>query len=186
VAPLIPDNQSIKLWLRAPNLLTYAATVWTQGDKPINANEWQVIMHHGSAYALDITAYMMAYLAKFSVDIFCGQPVFYADADALTTPITSAMSFSVFYWKLRQCWQSAAPRLCGVDVTDDGIPAAIGYICVGRGPWASSVLSAIDARSGETTMPLNRAQPSSVAACEPPFLVLNNSLNEANSDVSAY
>jgi hypothetical protein len=112
-APLIPDNQSIKLWLRAPNLLTYAATVWPQGEKPISANEWQVIMHHGSAYALDITAYMMAYLAKFSVDTFCGQPVFYADAEALTTPITSAMSFSVFYWKLR--WETilenGAPRL---------------------------------------------------------------------------
>ena len=84
------------------------------------------------------------------------------------------------------CWQSAAPSLCGIDVTGDGVPEAIGYTCVGWGPWASSSLSAIDARSGETTMQLNRAQSSSVAACEPPFLVLNNSINAADSNVSAY
>jgi PQQ-like domain len=85
-----------------------------------------------------------------------------------------------------QCWQSAGPRLCGIDVTGDGVPEAIGYICVGRGPWASSELSAIDARSGETTVPLNRVQSSSVAACEAPFLVLNNSSAAASSDVSAH
>ena len=111
-APLIPDNQSVKLWLRAPNLLTYSATVWAQENKPIGANEWQVIMHHGSAYALDITAYVLAYLAKFSVDFFAGSPMFFAD-DNLETPITSAMSFSAFYWKLR--WQvvpgSDGPKL---------------------------------------------------------------------------
>jgi hypothetical protein len=43
-----------------------------------------------------------------------------------------------------QCWQSPAPRLCGIDVTGDGVPEAIGYVCVGRGPWASSELSHVD------------------------------------------
>ena len=85
-----------------------------------------------------------------------------------------------------QCWQSVAPRLCGIDVTGDGVPEAIGYTCAGRGPWASSELSAIDARGGETTMPLKRAQSSSVAACEAPFLVLNNGIAAANSEVTAY
>lgn len=111
-APLIPDNQSLKLWLRAPNLLTYTATAWAQENKPIGANEWQVFMHHGSAYALDITAYLMASLAKFSVDTFCGAPSFYEDSTCRTL-ITSDMSFSVFYWKLRWAtvFQDGAPSL---------------------------------------------------------------------------
>jgi hypothetical protein len=98
--PLIPSNQSLQLWLRAPNLLTYTATVWGTDKTPIAANTWQVIMHHGSAYALDITAYVMACMAKLSVDTFAGQPKFYAD-EALDTSVTSPMSFSLFYWRLR-------------------------------------------------------------------------------------
>jgi hypothetical protein len=98
--PLIPGNQSLELWLRAPNLLTYTATVWGTDKSPIAANTWQVIMHHGSAYALDITAFVLAYTAKMSVDLFSGQPKFYTDDD-LKTEVTSPMSFSLFYWRLR-------------------------------------------------------------------------------------
>ena len=93
--PLIPDNQTLQLWLRAPNLMTYTATVWAFPDKPISANQWQVIMHHGSAYALDITGFVTAFLAKFSVDLFGGPPQFYGvteDKDQIE--ITSLMSFS--------------------------------------------------------------------------------------------
>lgn len=98
--PLIPGNQSLQLWLRAPNLLTYTATVWGSEESPIAPNTWQVIMHHGSAYALDITAFVLAYTAKISVDLFSGQPKFYTDDD-LKTEVTSPMSFSLFYWRLR-------------------------------------------------------------------------------------
>lgn len=102
-APLIPGNQSLLIWLRAPNLLTYTAIAWAHGTKPIPANTWQVIMHHGSAFAVDVTAFMLAFLAKFSVEVFGGQPSFYSDDNA-TTPILSTMSFSLFYWRLR--WET--------------------------------------------------------------------------------
>lgn len=100
-APLVPDNQTVQVWLRDKNLLTYTATVWAQGQRPIGANQWQVIMHHGSAYALDITAYVMAFMAKLSIDMLGGEPQFY-EADG--TKITCTMSFSLFYWKLR--WET--------------------------------------------------------------------------------
>lgn len=98
-APLVPCNQDIRVWLRAANKMTYHATVQAS---TLDSGVWNVIMHHGSAYALDITSYVKLYLAQFSIDTFSdGEPDFYSAAGL---KIQSINSLSLFYWKLR--WRS--------------------------------------------------------------------------------
>jgi hypothetical protein len=99
--PLVPDNQTVQVWLSAPNQFTYTATVWAFPNQPVANGQWQVIFHHGSAYALDIVAFNLAYSAKIGVEALAGEPRFTA-ADG--TVITAPQSWSLFYWRLR--WET--------------------------------------------------------------------------------
>jgi hypothetical protein len=104
-APQVPTNQDIRIWLRAPNKMTYHATVSGTAAAPVELGIWNVIMHHGSAYAVDITAYGKFFFAQLGVDHFAdAKPLFYPDSSLpklLQVQVSSEESFALFYWLLR-------------------------------------------------------------------------------------
>lgn len=105
-APQVPSNQDIRVWLRGPNKMTYHATANGSLSTPIEHGRWSVIMHHGSAYALDITALVKLFAAQMGIQTFAeGEPLFFATGSpmpkALQAGIPVTESFSLFYWRLR-------------------------------------------------------------------------------------
>jgi len=87
-APLVPFNQKIIVELAAPNSFRYRAEV----HAPIQGGQWQVIFHHGSAYALTINKLgKLAKLGQFGLLTLGGE-----------APIErSGSNWAMFYWHLR-------------------------------------------------------------------------------------
>jgi hypothetical protein len=79
-APMVPHNQDVTVELLTPSSFRYTA----QAQAPA-AGDWQVIMHHGSGYAMSWTN--MADLAKNTVNILSGSD--------------SVSSWTLFYLALR-------------------------------------------------------------------------------------
>jgi len=110
-SPMVPLNQDVRLWLRAANLSTYHVTTGRPDGSAddIPAAEWQVMMHHGSAYAVFVTGPLLSMMSKVGADSLSGAPDFYALGEE-ENPMHAALlgkwvrpmdSHAVFYWKLR-------------------------------------------------------------------------------------
>jgi hypothetical protein len=88
-APMVPGNQGVVMDLLSPASLRYTATA----EKCV-AGQWQIIMHHGGAYAL--SANYKTTLAKI------GQ--IFGSVDGEQPPIASPdlrMTWTEYYWRLR-------------------------------------------------------------------------------------
>jgi hypothetical protein len=82
-APLVPCNQDVTLHLLDKRSFKYVARAYAPA-----AGEWQIIMHHGSAYAIDTTA--LAEGVQSVLSAMEGPPA-----------NTSKGSWARFYWGLR-------------------------------------------------------------------------------------
>ncbi|WNG31180.1 hypothetical protein F0U62_49630 [Cystobacter fuscus] len=82
-APLVPCNQDVTLHLLSKRSFKYVARAYAPA-----AGEWQIIMHHGSAYALDTTK--LAERIKSVLATLEGPPA-----------NTSKGKWARFYWALR-------------------------------------------------------------------------------------
>lgn len=116
-APMVPPNQSVKLYMDADNQFTYEAVA-----KPAAAMQWQVFFHHGTALALRIGEtwgqWVMTVMASTGVNT--------SDAreESLEMPWSvrdAATQFmSVFYYRMRyhtkQGGQEAVERLTVLDL----------------------------------------------------------------------
>jgi hypothetical protein len=99
-APMVPHNHDVKVWLRGKALLSYTGTVNPVSGKKnpvIPPGAWQVIYHHGSGYALQVTGTSKVNGARILVDKEDGDPGF-TKGGVEQDPQTS---FAVFYWRLR-------------------------------------------------------------------------------------
>jgi len=105
-APLVPLNQDVYIWLRGPAKLSVHHVIGrTDGSAdPLQANEWQVAMYQGTAYAVQLEGYMKWMLNQFAYLAFASPPYFY-DASVLIggVPklITIDESTAMFYWYSR-------------------------------------------------------------------------------------
>jgi len=88
-APLVPANQKITVEVITPSSFRYRAEV--QG--PVSHGQWQVVNHHGSAYALSVT--VIGETAK-SV-----QRQWVHDHEAKIGSGKDTSTWAMFYWRLR-------------------------------------------------------------------------------------
>ena len=71
----------------------------------LEANEWQIIMYQGAAYAVQTEDLVKWSLAQVAYDLFAAPPTFY-DLPKSSSPISVADSTALFYWYSR--WPLAA------------------------------------------------------------------------------
>jgi hypothetical protein len=85
-APMVPTNQDVDVKVTGPCSLNYTARI----TAPV-AGQWQVVMHHGAAYAISTSPYFTEALPFIE--------------DALTTDLKGETfkegRWSAFYWHLR-------------------------------------------------------------------------------------
>jgi hypothetical protein len=86
-APLVPGNQSVSLELLSPVSFLYTATAMNP-----DPGQWQIIMHHGGAYAISINT--LGNLAKDAVETLTPVVLRIALSD-------SGCDWATFYWWLR-------------------------------------------------------------------------------------
>jgi len=92
-APLVPPNQKITMELTSPHAFRYHAEV----KAPIPAGQWQVIYHHGSAYALEVRT--SGALAKLGLQI--GPSVLLRDEIPMAVRSGEGFGWAMLYWHLR-------------------------------------------------------------------------------------
>lgn len=92
-APLVPPNQKITITLLSPSEFIYTAEILPPGGAAtVTAGQWQIVNHHGSAYALAVRiAGKAAKLALFALLQKIGEQQF-ADEGG---------TWAMFYWHLR-------------------------------------------------------------------------------------
>jgi hypothetical protein len=121
-APQVPVNQDISVWMRSPCQMTYHA--WAGRDDgsvgALSAGAWQVIMHHGSAYAVSVSNGMKYFLAQTGVSLLHDGGLFYATdpstrgaalEDRRLVPISEYFSHAVMYWHLRYVLEGAETEI---------------------------------------------------------------------------
>jgi hypothetical protein len=65
-APMVPLHQSVELELHGPNAFSYHAKS-TYGSKHVPGT-WDVVMHHGAAYAQSIGNWALFAISQFNLD----------------------------------------------------------------------------------------------------------------------
>jgi hypothetical protein len=90
-APLVPPNQKITISPVSGSEFVYQAEVIPNPNFGIDGGQWQIINHHGSAYALSISK--TGKLAKNSLGALLG--------GAGEQAISGHGSWAMFYWHLR-------------------------------------------------------------------------------------
>jgi hypothetical protein len=91
-APLVPPNQKITLTLVSPVEFVYKAEVTPTAQLPIKPGQWQIVNHHGSAYAVNIG--IKGKTAKLGVGVLLRNAGEIDFADEHGT-------WAMFYWHLR-------------------------------------------------------------------------------------
>ena len=102
-APLVPLNQDVYMWLRGVASVSVHHQIG-RGDgsvEPLLANEWQVVMHQGAAYAVKMEDWFSWAKVQAAFETLSGPPWF-IDASA-PNPRVLAISDStaMFYWYAR-------------------------------------------------------------------------------------
>lgn len=97
-APMVPLNHDVDIWLRGKNKLTYHVTVAPSSGEYIMPGERQVMMYHGSAYAVGIAGAAQIYLARGAFSALAPPPWFLDADDKLVTPL---QSWALMYWSER-------------------------------------------------------------------------------------
>ncbi|MEO8777135.1 MAG: hypothetical protein ABI389_00505 [Rhodanobacter sp.] len=90
-APLLPPNQKVTINLVNSHEFVYQAEVIPNAKFAIDGGQWQIIYHHGSAYALSIG--LAGILAKNGLGALLA-----AGGEQI---ISGHGSWAMFYWKLR-------------------------------------------------------------------------------------
>jgi hypothetical protein len=98
-APMVPQNQAVEVWFAARNAMTYHVTVSPPaGASFIQPYTWQVLMYHGSGYAVAMDAWL-----KKAVDVgfhlLAPPPDFRGEDGSIISPLDS--SWSLLYWWCR-------------------------------------------------------------------------------------
>lgn len=98
-APQVPVNQDVSVWMRGDSLMTYHAWVGREDGSvsEIPAGEWQVMMHHGSAYAVYIVDAVEELKARLAIGFLRNGGSFWTESEG----ITPAVSHAALYWHLR-------------------------------------------------------------------------------------
>lgn len=110
-APMVAPNQDVTLKMLSPVCLAYTATI----HEPV-AGRWQIVMHHGAAYALTYTP--TATIAQYGVDgLTADLPGEDGDEGA----------WALFYWHLRYQFVEHPMNEMGLGRLDDwlGAPGTI-------------------------------------------------------------
>jgi len=105
-APMVPVNQDVTAWMRGPSRLTYHARAGRDDGSAMEllAGTWQVLMHHGSAYALYITGVVKAVMAAGAVDACIDGGKFFSVNDEVrggASRVSPLQSHAALYWHLR-------------------------------------------------------------------------------------
>lgn len=124
-APLVPPNQDVWVSMQAPAACDYHVAVGPSADSYFIAPyEWQVIMHHGAAYALDTSDWVTMQRAQLAVDTLGCDAEFYDDEG---NRVRVDDSTALFYWLLRYDADFAGNELVGNERTqfaDGGLDEA--------------------------------------------------------------
>lgn len=102
-APLVPTNQKVTLRMLSPVKCLYTAEA-----QKVAAGEWQVVMHHGAAYAL-----AAGQMANSMMDVLT-----YVNSNGSRPIVLGRPNWALFYWCLRYTFDgwTQIPRL----TWDDG------------------------------------------------------------------
>jgi len=98
-APLVPMNQDVSIWLRSESQMTYHVWIGREDGSvaEIPPGAWQVVMHHGSGYAVCTVDALKEMAARATVTSFHDGGSFWTDSQ----PITPVASHAALYWHLR-------------------------------------------------------------------------------------
>ncbi len=105
-SPLVPLNQNVYIWLRGVAKLSVHHVIGSSDGSvdPLEANEWQVVMYQGAAYAVEVESFIKWFAVEFAYSSLAAPPTFY-DCSALfgafPRKIMVHESTAMFYWYSR-------------------------------------------------------------------------------------
>ncbi len=104
-APLVPLNQDVYLWLRGAAKLSVHHVIGREDGSvaQLAANEWNIAMYQGAAYAVQVEDLVKWSLTAFAYNNLAPPPYFFdcSAGPAAYTPITVSDSTALFYWYSR-------------------------------------------------------------------------------------
>jgi hypothetical protein len=111
-APLVPLNQDVYIWFRGQAKLSVHHMIGRADGSvdELEANEWQIVMYQGAAYAVQTEDLVKWSLAQVAYDLFAAPPTFY-DLPKSSSPISVADSTALFYWYSR--WHAVFDEASG-------------------------------------------------------------------------
>jgi hypothetical protein len=105
-APLVPLNQNVYIWLRGPAKISVHHVIGSSdgGVESLVANEWQVAMYQGAAYAVQVEDLIKWSAVQLAYNYLAAPPTFY-DCSVLfgiaPRKIMIVESTAMFYWYSR-------------------------------------------------------------------------------------
>lgn len=104
-APLVPLDQDVYIWLRGPAKLSVHHVIG-RSDRSVaalGANEWNVIMYQGAAYAVQVEGLIKWSLAALAYNQLAPPPYFFdcSTQDSRPKMVTVFDSTALFYWYSR-------------------------------------------------------------------------------------
>jgi hypothetical protein len=104
-APLVPLNQEVYIWLRGAAKLSVHHVIGRSDGSvaALEANEWQVVMYQGAAYAVETEGWFSWMKVQFAYDVLARPPHFFDASNSPSMPklITVYDSTALFYWYSR-------------------------------------------------------------------------------------
>lgn len=104
---LTTPDQDVSIWLRSDSQITYHASIGRDDGSvaDIPPGKWQVVMHHGSAYAVYIVGAIREFAARSAITTLANGGRFTVGRLPVTggdiMPVTPLISHAALYWHLR-------------------------------------------------------------------------------------
>lgn len=102
-APLVPLHQDVYIWLRGVAKLSVHHLIGRSDGsiESLEANEWQVVMYQGTAYAVQVEDLISWAKIEFAFDTLAGPPGFVDASGTAPKFLTISDSTAMFYWYAR-------------------------------------------------------------------------------------
>lgn len=102
-APLVPLHQDVYIWLRGVAKLSVHHLIGRDDGsvEPLAANDWQVVMYQGAAYAVQVEDLISWAKIEFAFDTLAAPPEFVDASGTYPKFLTISDSTAMFYWYAR-------------------------------------------------------------------------------------